>query len=67
MARPRWLLLPWLLGLKVSVASADATTPPAPLTDQQVVALPGVQRRIDHLAVDPTGRTTTNKQLAAVP
>ena len=52
----RGLLLPWLLGFSASVASAHATTSAAPLADQQVVALPGVQRRIDHLAVDPAGR-----------
>jgi DNA-binding beta-propeller fold protein YncE len=56
MARVRPLLLLWLLGFSASIARADVTTFPAPLADVQVVALPGVQRRIDHLAVDPTGK-----------
>lgn len=41
-----------------SVASAEppARTQPAPLSEVQVIALPGVERRIDHLAVDPAGK-----------
>jgi YVTN family beta-propeller protein len=39
----------------VDVRAAEAESPP-PLVDAQVVALPGVQGRIDHLAVDPAGR-----------
>ena len=41
-----------------SVASADpaASAPAAPLSELQVIALPGVERRIDHFAVDPAGK-----------
>ena len=35
---------------------SDASAEPAPLAELQVIALPGVQRRIDHLAVDPAGK-----------
>jgi DNA-binding beta-propeller fold protein YncE len=62
MRRLRWLLLlPGLLASNAGVA-ADATAPApqpaaqAPLRDEQVIALPGVQHRIDHLAVDPAGQ-----------
>jgi YVTN family beta-propeller protein len=57
MLRLRWLLLvPLLLGVGMSPPTADAGPPPPPLADVQVVALPGVQRRIDHFAVDPAGQ-----------
>jgi YVTN family beta-propeller protein len=57
MPRLRWLLLvPVLFDAGVSVATADAGPPPPPLADVQVIALPGVQRRIDHFAVDPAGQ-----------
>jgi DNA-binding beta-propeller fold protein YncE len=67
MGRSRWLLLvAGLLGAEPSVAAdapaAPALAPaPAPssapaLVDAQVIPLPGVQRRIDHLAVDPAGQ-----------
>lgn len=51
----RALLL--VLGL-VSVASAEPSnkTAPAPLSDVQVIQLPGVKGRIDHFAVDPAGK-----------
>ncbi len=56
MRLPRLLLL--ALGLlgpaAVSPRGARAATPL--LTDVQVVPLPGVERRIDHLAVDPAGK-----------
>lgn len=45
------LLLP-LLG----ASSADAAAPSPALAEVQVVGLPGVQRRIDHFAVDPAGQ-----------
>ena len=57
MLRLRWLLLvPVLLGMGTSPPTADAGPPPPPLADVQVIALPGVQRRIDHLAVDPASQ-----------
>ncbi len=43
------------LASPIDVRAADAGSPP-PLIDAQVVALPGVQRRIDHLAVDPAAQ-----------
>src|SRR5690348_18052911 len=46
-----------LVGGIVSLVSADpsarATSPP--LSEGQVIPLPGVERRIDHFAVDPAG------------
>jgi DNA-binding beta-propeller fold protein YncE len=49
----RWtLLLAVLLGAK----ETSALGAPAPLAETQVVPLPGVQRRIDHLALDVPGR-----------
>ncbi len=56
MRRLRPLILTAVLasaGVCVAIARAAA---PSPLTDVQVEALPGVQRRIDHLAVDPAGK-----------
>jgi DNA-binding beta-propeller fold protein YncE len=51
----RWLLLlPPLLGLGLSPPTANAAPPP--LVDVQVIPLPGVQRRIDHFAVDAAGQ-----------
>jgi DNA-binding beta-propeller fold protein YncE len=41
------------LGLVSGVASAE---PSPPLSELQVIALPGVERRIDHFAVDPAGK-----------
>src|SRR5258708_3938460 len=55
MVRVRWLVLPWLLGFGATIASADATTSASPLAGLQVVALPGVDRRMDHLAVGTGG------------
>ena len=41
----------------VLLASAGARAEaPAPLRQAQVIALPGVEKRIDHLAVDPAGK-----------
>ncbi len=42
----------------VGVASAEpaARATPPPLSDLQTIGLPGVERRIDHLAVDPAGQ-----------
>lgn len=45
------LLLLSRLAVSMSVAAASP-----PLTQVQVIALPGVQRRIDHFAVDPAGQ-----------
>ena len=49
----RALLTALLVGGVVGVASAE---PPAPLSEVQVIPLPGVERRIDHFAVDPAGK-----------
>lgn len=54
----RWpqslLLATALLGASVTPRGAHAAT--APLTDVQVIPLPGVERRIDHFAVDTAGK-----------
>src|SRR3954469_24951928 len=42
------------LGVNMSLPAANAASPP--LAEVQVVALPGVQRRIDHFAVDAAGQ-----------
>jgi DNA-binding beta-propeller fold protein YncE len=42
------------LGVNMSIPPADAASPP--LSEVQVVALPGVQRRIDHFALDVAGQ-----------
>src|ERR1700733_7524584 len=48
-------LLWWVVGLVgATLPSAHASAPP--LADAQVIALPGVERRIDHFAVDPAGK-----------
>lgn len=52
MRRLRALLLVPVLG----AASADAAPPPPALAEVQAIGLPGVQRRIDHFAVDPAGQ-----------
>jgi DNA-binding beta-propeller fold protein YncE len=49
------LLVP-LLGALFGGASAAAAPPAPALAEVQVVGLPGVQRRIDHFAVDPAGQ-----------
>jgi YVTN family beta-propeller protein len=57
MLRLRSLLpIAGLLGASVGLPRARAAAPPSPLADVQVDALPGVQRRIDHFAVDPAGQ-----------
>src|SRR3954468_14388081 len=43
-----------LLGLLSSAASAEPSKPP--LSVVQRIALPSVERRIDHFAVDPAGK-----------
>ena len=50
----RWLThLPLLSGL---LTASNAPSPPSsPLAEVQVIVLPGVQRRIDHFAVDAAG------------
>ena len=51
-----WLLpISAVLGVGIVLRVAEAGTPP-PLSDVEVIALPGVQHRIDHLAVDPAGQ-----------
>ena len=46
-----------LVGGIVGLVSAEPLAPaPPPLSDVQVIALPGVERRIDHFAVDPVGK-----------
>jgi DNA-binding beta-propeller fold protein YncE len=56
----RWLIRLLLLSglvVSVSVPAADAAARRSPpLAEVQAVALPGVQRRIDHFAVDPAGQ-----------
>src|SRR5215471_12248179 len=57
-APPRLL---WILGLVGGIARGAPADPPArakppPLSDVQVIPLPGVERRIDHFAVDPAGK-----------
>src|SRR5438105_3522292 len=56
-ARGRLLSALGLVSGMVHVASADppARTSP-PLSPVQSIPLPGVERRIDHFAVDPTGK-----------
>src|SRR5581483_12111357 len=57
MLRARWLPV----GLSLAVAGASlasegsAAGPPA-LTEAQVVPLPGVERRIDHMAIAPVAK-----------
>ena len=54
MREMRWLALAaGLLGAQAIVPEAAATPPP--LRDLLVIPLPGVERRIDHFAVDPAG------------
>jgi hypothetical protein len=45
-----------ILGAGLALAPARAASPQAPLTNVQVDGLPGVQRRIDHFALDTAGR-----------
>jgi YVTN family beta-propeller protein len=55
--RQRWLGLSAVLAvLGASSAGLAAGAPLTPLFDAQVIALPGVERRIDHMAVDPAGK-----------
>ena len=49
------VLMPLLAGLLGSGDAAAAPSAPT-LAETQVVRLPGVQRRIDHFAVDPAGQ-----------
>jgi DNA-binding beta-propeller fold protein YncE len=59
MTRLRWLLLAsslLVMSVDVRLAEAGPTPTPAHLADAQVIALPGVRGRIDHLAVDFAGR-----------
>ena len=39
-----------------SATPAARAAPPPPLSEVQVIPLPGVERRIDHFAVDPAGK-----------
>jgi DNA-binding beta-propeller fold protein YncE len=53
----RWILPTLgLLGSSENLPEARAASPSPPLTEVQVVALSGVQGRIDHFAVDPAGQ-----------
>ncbi len=45
-----------LLALALLFVDTTALAAPPPLTDVQVIPLPGVVRRIDHFAVDPAGK-----------
>jgi YVTN family beta-propeller protein len=49
----RLLVVAGVLGAAACSGSAHAASPP--LTELQVISLPGVERRIDHFAVDPAG------------
>lgn len=51
----RWLLLALGIAAVGSMASLAAASPPV-LAETQVIPLPGVERRIDHLAVDVAGK-----------
>ncbi len=53
---PRLPLLLTAGALCAGFGLATARASPPPLTSVQVDALPGVQRRIDHFAVDPAGQ-----------
>jgi len=53
MCRLRWLLL--FLGFLVTIFSPRWARAAPPLVEIQVIPLAGVERRIDHLAVDPAG------------
>jgi YVTN family beta-propeller protein len=50
------LLTAGLVGACIAFPTAHAAAPPAPLTNVQVDVLAGVQRRMDHFAVDPAGQ-----------
>src|SRR5260221_517293 len=47
-----------LLSVKVVILASTIARaePPSPLRPVQVIPLPGVEKRIDHMAVDPAGR-----------
>ena len=58
---PRFWLVLGLVGFGSATPLAAAPPPPLaaarpPLADARVIPLPGVERRIDHLAVDPSGK-----------
>jgi DNA-binding beta-propeller fold protein YncE len=55
-AMRRLLLTLGLVGFAPATPPVGATPQPAPLSDLQVIPLSGVERRIDHLAVDPAGK-----------
>jgi DNA-binding beta-propeller fold protein YncE len=50
------LLTAGVLSVGFGLATSHAAPPPSLLTSVQVITLPGVQRRIDHFAVDPAGQ-----------
>src|SRR5262249_25888622 len=52
---PRVFTLLVLVGIGAMASPADAEEPP-PLAETRVIALPGVQGRIDHFAIDPDGK-----------
>src|SRR5579872_2493166 len=43
-------------GAGIAAQSSAAAPPPPPLAEVQVVSLPGVERRIDHMAIDPVAK-----------
>lgn len=55
-AMRRLLFMLGLVGLAPAAPSARAAPTQAALSELQVIPLPGVERRIDHLAVDPAGK-----------
>src|SRR5882724_11301109 len=55
MSALRWLLLAFGFTGVASAALSVAATPSV-LSEVQVIPLPGVEHRIDHLAVDPAGK-----------
>src|SRR3954452_13349655 len=45
-----------LVGLGIGSMARSVRAAPPPLSEVQVIALPGVERRIDHFAIDPAGK-----------
>src|SRR3954467_8299549 len=45
-----------LVGLGIGSMARSVRAAPPPLSEVQVIPLPGVERRIDHFAIDPAGK-----------
>jgi YVTN family beta-propeller protein len=50
------VLLGVLLGLGIGLVARPSRAAPPLLSEVQVIPLPGVERRIDHFAIDPAGK-----------